>query len=618
MAMMKRIMLFLLFGLVLAGGCDTGGRVTVAPTHYRGWTDSWKVSNQSCELIIVPAINHVMSFSLKGGSNLLWVAPEANGGMVQEEGTNWHNFGGDKAWPAALDQWRKYTGRRWPPSYAFDGGRATAEPIPNGVRMTSPEDPDFGAICVREFVMDPREPLVYIRQYFKKQRGGSVDMTFWTVTQVQHPAFCLLPLGKEDNGLRYRKLGELLPGSFSTHQSVLALKNDETTCQKVGVMPDPALKAGWVAACFENQGVLLVQSHELQAGVAYPDNGCDAEVFAGSGEFGLYSEIELLGPMTVMTEGRQYDHDVVWQIIRINEDEARDPEKAGAKAAQAHRLGLDRLREAALALNKSRPEAKVSSGWKNYRLGEYSLALKDFQMAETLLPRGSAAQLAALYGEATTWYLRRPGEDLERARQLFRQVIELAPTNTLAAWSWLGLARITALPVSGEAPDLEPQVAAYQAVIDRFPFHPAGEEAFLLMQAAKLNVPDEARTRTVLDALQEFVKTHPESPWQSAAFRLIAHCGLMLGLNDLRLEAAMQVWKTAEIDPANPIQDLSYTYWQLATLAEFGVGDFAMAREYYTKLIEEYPGEQKVFIARQELKRMDELEARLRAEGTTP
>jgi tetratricopeptide (TPR) repeat protein len=616
--MMKKMWLFLFLGLVLAGGCVDKDRVTVETTDFIGWTNSWKISNRSCELILVPAINHVMSFSLTSGSNLLWVAPEVNGGMVQEAGTNWHNFGGDKVWPTSLDLWRKYTGRRWPPSYAFDGGRATAEPIPGGVRMTSKEDSDFGAVCVREFVMDPKEPLVYVRQYFKKQRGGSVDMTVWSVTQVRRPSFCLLPLGKEDDGLRYRKLGELLPGSFSTHQSVLSLKNDDAVSQKVGVMPDSSLKAGWVAACFETEGAMLLQSHELQSGVTYPDNGCDAEVFAGGGEFGRYSEIELLGPMTVMSEGRRYDHDVVWQILRMNEEEVRDPGKAGEKAAQAHRLALDRLKENALAQNKSRPEAKMGSGWKNYRLGEYSLALKDFQLAEASLPQGGAAHLAALYGEATTWYLRRPGEDLERARQLFRQVIELAPTNNLAAWSWLGLARITALPVNGEAPELEPQVAAYQDVIDRFSFHPAGEEAFLLQQAAKLAVPDEARTRAVLEALQEFIKTHPQSPWHSAAFRLVAHCGLMLGLNDLRLEATMQVWKTAEIDPANPIQDLSFTYWQLATLAEFGVGDFAMAREYYTKLIEEYPGEQKVFIAKQELKRMDELEARLRAEGATP
>ena len=50
-------------------------------------------------------------------------------------------------------------------------------------------------------------------------------------------------------------------------------------------------------------------------------------------------------------------------------------------------------------------------------------------------------------------------------------------------------------------------------------------------------------------------------------------------------------------------------------MAEFGAGDFGVAREYYRKLIAEYPDEQRVFLAKQELKRMDELEARLRAEA---
>ncbi len=262
--------------------------------------------------------------------------------------------------------------------------------------------------------------------------------------------------------------------------------------------------------------------------------------------------------------------------------------------------------------------ARLTSGWDNYRLGEFSLALKDFESARAIAPTGSQAFVSALYGEATTWRLRRPGEDLDQAGQLYRQVIDSAPTNDLAAWSWLGLARITALPVDGEAPELQPQLAAYQEVIDRFPFHPAGEEAFLLQQAAKLATPDEVLTGQVLDALQDFIKAHPQSPLRSMAYDLVSHCCRLLGLEDQRLSATIQAWKTEEIDPDNPLQDSSWTYWQIATLAEFGVGDFAMAREYYGKLIKEYPSDQKVFLAKQEFKRMDELEARLRAEGLAP
>ena len=40
-----------------------------------------------------------------------------------------------------------------------------------------------------------------------------------------------------------------------------------------------------------------------------------------------------------------------------------------------------------------------------------------------------------------------------------------------------------------------------------------------------------------------------------------------------------------------------------------------MAREYYGKLIANYPTEQRVFLAKQELKRMDDLEAWVKGQG---
>ena len=256
---------------------------------------------------------------------------------------------------------------------------------------------------------------------------------------------------------------------------------------------------------------------------------------------------------------------------------------------------------------------RLARGWYLYRLGEFNLALKDFEAAAQGAEPGSSNHLGALYAQATTWSLRRPDEDSARAERLYRAVIALAPTNDLAAWSWLALARMKASPVGGESPALPPQVAAYQEVIDRFPFHPAGEEAFLHQQAARLEQPDAARTREVLAALETFLRTHPQSPWRSAAHGLVGHCCAVLGVKDRRLEAAFEAWRTAEIDPSSPpsSRDLSGFYWQVATLAEFETGDFAMAREYYRKFIAEYPREQRVFVAKQELKRMDELEDRI-------
>lgn len=255
---------------------------------------------------------------------------------------------------------------------------------------------------------------------------------------------------------------------------------------------------------------------------------------------------------------------------------------------------------------------RVRAGWDWYSQDEFSLAVREFDAALAAAPPGSQVRLQALYGLATTWALRRPGEDKQRAECLYRQIVESAPTNDLAAWSLLAIARMKALvdPTGDTVPTNA--MLAYQEVQDRFPAHPAAEEAFLFQQSARLNRPDAAQARSVLAALERFLAAHPQSPNRSFVHRLVSHCCAILGMPEKRLDSEFQSWRSAENDPANPEEDLSWAYWRIATLAEFETGDFATAREYYRKLIAEYPAEQRVFLAKQELKRMDEVEARIR------
>ena len=255
--------------------------------------------------------------------------------------------------------------------------------------------------------------------------------------------------------------------------------------------------------------------------------------------------------------------------------------------------------------------SRIAAGWERFAQNDFTLALAEFEAALAALPDPSPARLQALYGLATTWNLRRPGENPERATRLYHEVIAAAPDDDLAAWSMLALARMPLLAPGAavERPDPVALDKAYQEVIDRFPFHEAGEQAFLLQQAVRLETSQPEQARSTLAALDGFLKTHPNSPYTSGAWQLIGHACKLLDLPERRLEAVLQDWKTAEL---NPGQDLALTYWRIATVAEFEAGDFDVAREYYRKLIAEYPYEQRVFLAKQELKLMDELEARLR------
>ena len=313
-------------------------RVRVDQVDFRGWRDSWRISNGACELVVVPSINRVMSFSLAGGANLLWVSKDANGQVFAQDDGRWHNLGGDKVWPTSQDLWKACTGRNgWPPPFAFDSAPACAAPIPGGVRLTSAVDANFDAVCVREFVMDPSNAVVNIRQWYDKRMGKPMPMTFWSITQVRRPDISLLPPGSAVNGPGYRKLGDLQPECLSAQVSALALRGSETVCQKIGVTTNTACDNGWVGALWQGEGTLFVQSHRLVRDGAYPDGGCQAEIYAANRENGSYAEMELLSPLQTLPAGERLRHDVVWQLVRLPADVAADAARVGAMAEQAHR-----------------------------------------------------------------------------------------------------------------------------------------------------------------------------------------------------------------------------------------------------------------------------------------
>lgn len=82
---------------------------------------------------------------------------------------------------------------------------------------------------------------------------------------------------------------------------------------------------------------------------------------------------------------------------------------------------------------------------------------------------------------------------------------------------------------------------------------------------------------------------------------------------DKALAARINSVEGEELDPGSP-PDQALTFWQIATMAEFDCGNFEVARKYYKRLMEQYPNDMKIFAAKTALKRMDEMEAKVKAE----
>ncbi|MBN1268185.1 MAG: tetratricopeptide repeat protein, partial [Kiritimatiellae bacterium] len=179
--------------------------------------------------------------------------------------------------------------------------------------------------------------------------------------------------------------------------------------------------------------------------------------------------------------------------------------------------------------------------------------------------------------------------------------------------SRLGLARMKHLVPDGEEPDYNKVRKAYQEVIDRHPGHLAAEEAFIYLMATYISTLDPDDSRHALPLLKEFV-ADPAHKFIGPAHSLIAVAHQNLGEHTERLQAEIDSLNATEIDPTNPFTEFSWQYWNIATIAEFELGDFETARTYYRKLIEEYPTDIRVYGAKQAILRMEALEQKIRDE----
>ncbi len=265
----------------------------------------------------------------------------------------------------------------------------------------------------------------------------------------------------------------------------------------------------------------------------------------------------------------------------------------------------------------SSPEEEIREGWRLYRLSEFNSAVKTFQSVQASQPRGSEYYLQALYGEASCWNHRRDGRDIAEAVAAYQAVIEEAPENPLAAWCALDIVRTRHLAPADQPIDYERLIRDYTDVYQRYPQSPAGEEAFLYGSSLSLPSADPEQNRKLLQKINEFLSSHPKTPYLSQFYGLMADCYRDMDEQDQRIQYLIKALDARPLDPVSPIDDRSTAYWNIAYAAEFEAGNFALAREYYRRLMDEYPQDVRVFGVRKALARMDAIEAALR-EGRNP
>ena len=267
----------------------------------------------------------------------------------------------------------------------------------------------------------------------------------------------------------------------------------------------------------------------------------------------------------------------------------------------------------------------IEQAWTSYRLNEFHDAILQFEAARAAAEPASDEWAMATYGLGIVWDLQRPGEDPKKATAYFNEVLESAPSSPVAPWVKLALVRQKHLVPVGQEPDYDAVKAGFQAIIDDYPGHLAAKEAFLYLEGIRLSEginsdePGqlEAQSRAAESNLLAYIEAQnaaSNTEFVSPAWSLLTVAYVNLGEQEERLHAEEESFSHVETDPNDPSVEYAWAYWNLATIAEFEVGDFETARLNYRKLIEEYPNDIRVHGCKVALARMDALEAQIRAE----
>jgi tetratricopeptide (TPR) repeat protein len=264
------------------------------------------------------------------------------------------------------------------------------------------------------------------------------------------------------------------------------------------------------------------------------------------------------------------------------------------------------------------PDEQIQEGWKRYRLSEFSEALDIFESVEASQSRGSEAYLQSLFGQASCWNHRRDGRDTAKALSLYEEVIAQAPSNPLAAWCALDIVRAKHLAPADQERDYAKLAEEYGEVYKKYPATLAGEEAFVYQIRLTLPTASADETQAKLQEIEAFLKQHPNTPFRSPLYTLMAEGCHRLNEEEKRLDYLIKAIEAREVDPRTPFFELSTAYWNIAYAAEFEAGNFEIAREYYQRLINEFPRESRVFASRKALARMDAVEAAIREGRSIP
>jgi hypothetical protein len=315
MALMHRLLL-----CALAITMTASAAVRIEKIDYKGWPNSYRISNGEIELVVTSDIGpRIIRFAFLGGQNLFKEYPEQLGKSGEPD---YQLRGGHRLWVAPETLATSWALDNVPVRIEIRGSvLESTEPAMrieiegNVLEATEPVEPATGLQKQLVIRMAPSGSGVEVLHRVKNTTPWVIEFAPWAMSMMAPGGTAITgfpPRGKHPeallptNPLVMWAYTDLSDSRWRFTRKYLALRQDPRISepQKIGGFNPKT----WLAYLLGAD--LFLKQTSVDPARTYPDFGCSFEIFTNAGML----EIETLGPIAKVQPGAAVEHLERWSL----------------------------------------------------------------------------------------------------------------------------------------------------------------------------------------------------------------------------------------------------------------------------------------------------------------
>jgi len=296
--------MFKTIAIAVAFSLSAMAAVKIEKTNFKGWPNSYRISNGEVELIVTTDVGpRVMHYGFVGGRNVFKEFTE----MLGKSGeTTWQARGGHRIWAAPEDAVK---------TYALDNGPVHISIKGNVVELTQPVESLTGLEKRITVKLAPRGTAVEVIHQIKNTKQP-VRLAAWALTMMAQGGIGIHgfpPRGTHPkdlaptNPLVMWAFTDLTDKRWQFTKKYMMLHQDPNNHgqpQKLGSFNSHT----WGAYLLDSD--LFIKHYEADPKRTYTDLGASFETFTNAD----FLELETLGPLTDLAIGQSLQHVERWTL----------------------------------------------------------------------------------------------------------------------------------------------------------------------------------------------------------------------------------------------------------------------------------------------------------------